>query len=166
MCVHRLNVFLTIALFMPLTAAAQQDGSENSVQRQATVELLALHRGERRAHLDHDVEALLVHLGPELLDVRDGRVNRMSKNDVRVRFVEYFKHSQFWAWDDVEAPIVHVSPDGKMGWMIVQVRIAYTETDVSGKKTNQDSVAAWMSTYEKQNGNWIMTAVTSTFAEK
>jgi len=47
--------------------------------------------------------------------------------------------------------------------MIVRVRIAYTETDASGGKTKQDSVGAWMSAYEKLNGNWIMTAVTSTF---
>jgi hypothetical protein len=52
-----------------------------------------------------------------------------------------------------------------MGWMIVRVRIAYTETDASGKKTNENTVGAWMSAYEKQNGTWIMTAVTSTFGQ-
>jgi hypothetical protein len=49
--------------------------------------------------------------------------------------------------------------------MIVRVRIAYTETDASGKKTNQNTVGAWMSAYDKQNGTWLMTAVTSTFAD-
>jgi hypothetical protein len=85
---------------------------------------------------------------------------------VRDKFVEYFKNAQFSTWDDVEPPIVRVSADGNMGWMIVRVRIAYTETEASGKTTNENTVGAWMSSYERQNGTWIMAAVTSTFGEK
>ncbi len=140
--------------------------SDNHAQKQAVAELLALHREERRAHFEHDVKFLLAHVAPQLLDVRDGRVNRMSRDDVRDKFVEYFKNAQFSAWDDVEPPIVRVSADGTIGWMIVRVRIAYTETFAAGKTTNENSVGAWMSSYEKQNGTWIMTAVTSTFGEK
>ena len=88
----------------------------------------------------------------------------MSREDVRAKFVEYFQSAQFTAWDDAEPPIVRVSADGNMGWMIVRVRIAYTETDASGKK-NENTVGAWMSAYEKQDGTWIMTAVTSTFGQ-
>jgi len=88
----------------------------------------------------------------------------MSREDVRRRFLKYFEHARFYAWDDVDPPIVHVSSNGKMGWMIVRVRIAYKEMDDSGKKTDNDSIAAWMSAYEKRNGQWIMTAVTSTFS--
>jgi len=111
-------------------------------------------------HFEHDVNFLLAHVAPQLLDVRDGQVKRMS--DVRAKFVEYFKSAQFLVWDDVESPIVRVSEDGNMGWMIVRVRIAYTETDTSGKTIHQNTVGAWMSSYEKQNTAWIMTAVTST----
>jgi hypothetical protein len=57
------------------------------------------------------------------------------------------------------------SSDGQMGWMIVQVRIAYTETDAVGKKTDLNTAGAWMSAYEKQKGKWVMTAVTSTFGQ-
>ena len=79
------------------------------------------------------------------MDVRDGRVSRMSRDDVRNRFLEYFKQSQFSAWDDIDPPIVHASPDGQTGWMIVRVRIAYAETDAAGKRVNQNSVGGWMS---------------------
>ena len=127
--------------------------------------MLLLHREERRAHFEHDVNFLLAHVAPHLLDVRDGQVNRMSREDVRAKFVEYFQSAQFTAWDDAEPPIVRVSADGNMGWMIVRVRIAYSKTDASGKKTNENTVGAWMSAYEKQNGTWMMTAVTSTFGQ-
>ena len=62
--------------------------------------------------------------------------------------------------------MVHASADGSMGWMIVRVRIAYTEHESSGQKTAHDSVMAWMSAYEKREGRWIMTAVTSTSQER
>lgn len=43
--------------------------------------------------------------------------------------------------------LVRASPDGKMGWMIVRVKIAYTKTDSAGKKTSEQTVMAWMSAY-------------------
>jgi hypothetical protein len=155
-----LALLLASVLILP---AAAPETSDNRAQKQAEADLLALHKEERQAHFDHDVKFLLAHVAPQLLDVRDGRVNRMSRDDVRHKFVEYFKNARFSAWDDVEPPIVGVSADGTMGWMIVRVRIAYTESDTSRKTTNENTVGAWMSSYEKQNGTWTMTAVTSTF---
>ena len=131
-------------------------------QSRDEAELLAIHQADRRAHFNHDVDALLVHTPTKVLDVRDGKVGVLSREDVRARFVEYFRRANFTAWDDVQPPIVHVSSDGRTGWMIVRVHIAYTETDDSGKTNTHDETMAWMSAYEKQHGKWMMTAVTST----
>jgi hypothetical protein len=164
---RRRNVFLAVligSVFLSSWQAVPQT-SKKTAKQQGETELLSLHKEERRAHFEHDVNFLLAHVAPQLLDVRDGQINRMSREDVRTKFVEYFKTAQFLAWDDVESPIVRVSEDGNIGWMIVRVRIAYTETDGSGKTTKENTVAAWMSSYEKQKGTWIMTAVTSTFAQ-
>lgn len=161
---HQLRtLILGSVLLFPLAGAAPKS-PDNPKQKQGEVDLLALHRDERRAHFDHDVKFLLAHVASQLLDIRDGRVDRISRDVVREKFEEYFKSAHFSAWDDVEPPIVRVSADGTMGWMIVRVRIAYTETDTSGKTTNANTVGAWMSAYEKQNGTWIMTAVASTFS--
>jgi hypothetical protein len=164
---RRRNVFLAVligSVFLISWRAVPQT-SKKTPKQQGEIELLSLHKEERQAHFEHDVNFLLAHIDSELLDIRDGQINRMSREDVRAKFVQYFKNAQFSAWDDVESPIVRVSEDGNMGWMIVRVRIAYTETDTSGKAIHQNSVGAWMSSYEKHNGGWIMTAVTSTFAQ-
>ena len=162
---RRRNVLLAVLIGSALLTSwrAVPQTSKKTAQQQGEAELLSLHKEERRAHFEHDVNFLLAHVAPQLLDVREGQVNRMSREDVRAKFVEYFKTAHFSAWDDVEPPIVRVSSDGNMAWMIVRVRIAYTETDTSGKTIHQNTVGAWMSSYEKQNGEWIMTAVTSTF---
>ena len=132
------------------------------IQRQAEAELQALHQEERRAHLHHDVNGLLSHLGTDLIDVREGKIQVMTSKEVRERFNEYFRTAQFIAWDDVQPPVVRASPDGRLGWMIVRVHIAYNETNASGKTTSNDSILAWMAAYEKREGKWMMIAVTTT----
>ena len=102
-------------------------------------------------------------LPSEFIYVRDGKIQTQTKEDLRKRFTEYFQGAEFSAWDDLEPPIIHVSPDGQMGWMVVRVKIAYSKTDAAGKKTQEQSVIAWMSVYEKREGKWLHVANASTF---
>jgi hypothetical protein len=132
------------------------------VEAAATAEILALHKADRRAHFAHDVDALLATLPDTFTYVRDGKVEMQSKESRRKRFTEYFRGAEFTAWDDLEPPIVRASPDGKMGWMIVRAKIAYTKTDAAGKKTSEQAVLAWMSAYEKRGSNWFHVANTTT----
>jgi Domain of unknown function (DUF4440) len=123
-------------------------------QKSGEAELLALHQNDRRAHFAHDVEALLASHSPEFISVRDGNIRRRSQDELRKRFTEYFRGAEFTAWDDLEPPIVHVSPDGQMGWMIVRVKISISRSDATGKRTSENVVMAWMSAYEKHEGQW------------
>ncbi|HSY57952.1 MAG TPA: nuclear transport factor 2 family protein [Terriglobales bacterium] len=143
---------------LPLEPSAQSDGEST-----AKAELLALHQADRRAHFNRDVDAILSTIGPDFTYVRDGKIKEMSRDDVRKQFTEYFRGAEFSAWDDLEPPIVRVSPDGQMGWMIVLVRVAYTKTGADGKKSQDESVIAWMSAYEKRDGKWLHIANASTF---
>jgi len=129
----------------------------------AKAELLALHQADRRAHFHHDVDALVASLPSEFIYVRDGKIQRQTKEDLRKRFTEYFQGAEFSAWDDLEPPIIHASPDGQMGWMVVRVKVAYSKTDAAGKRTQEQSVIAWMSVYEKREGKWVHVANASTF---
>jgi hypothetical protein len=129
----------------------------------AKAELLALHQADRRAHFHHDMDALIAAVPAEFIYVRDGKVQTQTKEDLRKRFTQYFQGAEFSAWDDLEPPIIHASPDGQMGWMVVRVKIAYSKTDAAGKKSQEQSVIAWMSVYEKQEGKWVHVANASTF---
>jgi ketosteroid isomerase-like protein len=152
----------TLLLFGTATRLTAAQDAEPILQQQAEQELRALHQADRRAHLSHDVKALVAHAAESLIDVRDGKVQRLTREQIRERFAEYFRRANFIAWDDVEPAIVRASPDGRLGWMIVRVHIAYDEKLPSRKVRRTDSVLAWMAAYEKRNGEWIMTAVTTT----
>lgn len=128
----------------------------------AKVELLAVHMADRRAHFDHDVGSIVEGMGAEFTTVHAGKIKVMSRNDVRKQFTEYFRGAEFSAWDDLESPLVQVSPDGKMGWMIVRVRIAHTKTDAAGAQSKEDTVLAWMSAYVKRDGKWLLVANATT----
>jgi hypothetical protein len=136
----------------------------SDVESTAKAELLAIHKDARRAHFEHDVDAILAGTSESSTSVRDGKVQVRSRDDVRKQFAQYFQGTQFSTWDDLEPPIIQVSPDGKMGWMIVRVRIAYTKTDASGAQSKEDTVMAWMSVYEKRDGKWLHVANASTTA--
>ena len=143
----------------PPLGPTSQPGAEST----ARAELLALHQADRRAHFNRDVDAILATIGTDFTYVRDGKINAMSRDDVRKQFTEYFHGAEFSAWDDLDPPIIHISPDGHMGWMIVRVRVAYTKTAADGKKSQDESVIAWMSVYEQHDGKWLDVANASTF---
>jgi hypothetical protein len=128
----------------------------------AKEELLAIHHSARRAHFNRDVGSIVAGMSPEFTTVHEGTIRVMSREDVRKQFTEYFRGAEFSAWDDLEPPMIRVSPDGKMGWMIVRVRIAYTKTDAGGATSKEDTVMAWMSAYEKREGKWLLVANATT----
>lgn len=159
--ISRLCIVVVVTLGS-LVSQVAIDAAPSLAQSEGEAQLLALHRSERRAHFAHDTQWFLDHMKSQILDVRDGRINELSREEVKRRFTDYFRAAKFSKWDDVSPPVVRISPDGQMGWMIVRVRIAYSGTDASGKPVKEDSVLAWMSTYEKMTGKWLMTAVTTT----
>ncbi len=106
----------------PAHFPALKRGADESASAKA--ELLAIHQAARQAHFNRDVDFIVAGMGPEFITVHEGNIRVMSREDVRKQFTEYFRSAEFSAWDDLEPPIIRISPDGKMGWMIVRVRIA------------------------------------------
>jgi hypothetical protein len=139
--------------------AANRDADDST---SAKTELLALHQAARRAHFNRDVDFIVAGMGTEFTTAHEGTIRVMSREDVRKQFTEYFRGAEFSAWDDLEPPVIRISSDGKMGWMIVRVRIVYTKADFGGKRSKEDTVMAWMSAYEKHDGKWLLVANATT----
>ena len=146
-----------LCLSRSATLSASRDAGSS-----AKAELLTIHQAARRAHLNRDVDFIVAGMGTEFTAVREGKIRLLSRDDVRKQFTEYFRGAEFLAWDDLEPPIIQVSPDGQMGWMIVRVRIAYTKTDDAGAKSKEDTIMAWISAYEKRDGKWLLVANATT----
>jgi hypothetical protein len=109
------------------------------------------------------VELLQQDAPEEFIAVSGGKVYRSKKADGRKQFTEYFRGAKYYEWDDVEEPILRISKDGSMAWMITRVRVRRTQKDAAGVEREEKFVYAGIMTYEKQAGKWMRVANVSTF---
>lgn len=150
-----------VLLFIPATAFAQAQPPVDLEKEKA--ELLRLHRSGREAHFKTDVELLLADSPEEYVGVRAGKISRSTKAGARKMFTEYFRGAKYYEWDDLEEPIIRVSKDGSMAWMITRVRVRRVQKDKAGAEVEEKFVYAGLRTYEKQGGKWMRAANASTF---
>jgi hypothetical protein len=128
--------------------------------------LLQIHAQSRRAHFERDVDLLLANGADEFISVSNGRIDRPSREGQKAFFTEYFKGATYYEWDDMEPPIIRISEDATLAWMIVRTNVRRTtRIEESGEERETRFVYAGIMTYEKQDGVWRRVANVSTFAQ-
>jgi hypothetical protein len=125
-------------------------------------ELLRLHHVARTAHLGKRADLMVASFDDSLRSVARGEVTIASPAENEARMQAYFDRSTFQAWDDIEPPLLRISPDGRMAWKIVRKRVRLTAPDSTGRPVAEDVVYAWVEIYEKPENRWILKAVAST----
>jgi hypothetical protein len=154
--------FTLILLFFAGAVCAGAQPSPNLEKEKA--ELLRLHKSDREAHFKTDVDLLLENAPEEFISVSRGKISRSSKEDARKMFTGYFRDAKYYEWDDVEEPIIRISNDASMAWMITRTRIRRVQKNASGEK-EEKAVYAGIMTYEKRDGRWVRVANVSTFEQ-
>jgi hypothetical protein len=129
----------------------------------AKQELLAIHASHRQSHVDTNPGALIANQAETYTYVRDGAIYHSSRAASLEQFEKYFKNATYYEWDNLEAPIVQVSQDASLAWMITRTKVRRTQVDESGQQHEQEFVYAGVMMYEKRDGEWIYTANVSTF---
>ena len=128
----------------------------------AMKELMALHEQGRRAHFGKDARMLVSGLANDHINITAGKINRPTREQSLKRFQSYFDRVEFIEWDDVVPPVIRVSRDATMAYVIVQKRVKLKVQDEQGKPTEETTIFAWMEAHEKQNGRWVLKAIAST----
>jgi hypothetical protein len=80
----------------------------------------------------------------------------------QTRLQRYFDQSTFEEWEDLAPPLIRISPDGHMAYVVVQKRVRLTAADSAGSPRAEHTVFAWLEVYEKRAGQWTLMAVAST----
>jgi DNA-binding beta-propeller fold protein YncE len=125
--------------------------------------LLAIHRDDRSAHFQHDPEALVAHWDPETVSISDGKITRQTREQMQERVAQEFRGREYSLWDDLEPPIVEISADHLMAWVVVRVEVKSVITAPDGVKKPEHFIYAGTTTFRKHGGKWWKTSTTSTF---
>jgi hypothetical protein len=150
----------TLSLAAPLLVQAPPLRAEPP----SDVEMLrSLHAKTMRAHKDSDAALLLADQAPDMVIVNRGEVTRPSLEERRAGFGSYLGRTVFSEYRDLVEPVVKVSNDGSLGWVIVQVGARGVQTAEDGTKKPIEFVSAWIELYEKRAGRWYGVGNVSNF---
>jgi hypothetical protein len=126
-------------------------------------QLLGLHEEVLRAHRESNVDLLLAAEGDEYVVANRGEITRPDRKARREGLGPYLGRTRFSMYRDKVPPIVKVSPDGSLGWVIVQVEARGEQTTSKGSVEPIEFVSAWIELYEKRNGRWVRVGNVSNF---
>jgi hypothetical protein len=125
-------------------------------------ELLRMHDMAQTAHLEKRADLLVASFADSFLNISRGEVTLRSPAESRTRFQAYLDRSTFQEWADLAPPIIRISPDGQMAYVIVRKRVRLTAPDSAGVTRPEHTIFAWVELYEKRGGKWTLMAVAST----
>jgi hypothetical protein len=139
-------------------APAEAPGREAAVSQ-----LLSLHRDVIDAHLRGDPAGITGRESEDYVLAGRGEITFPSLESRRERFAGYLGATTFTEYRDMVEPVVQVSPDGNLGWVIAQV-------EARGKQVSQDGTEelisfqwAWIELYERRDGRWFRVGNLSNF---
>ena len=154
-------------LLVPILATSALLASCGSTQiaspLEARAKLLALHEDAMRAHRESNADLLLRAEAPDSISANRGQITQPSLDERHARFQQYLRSTRFSEYIDVVPPVVRVSNDGSLGWVIVQVRAAGVQTTQDGGSQPLAFESAWIELYERRAGTWYRVGNVSNF---
>ncbi|HYG97743.1 MAG TPA: hypothetical protein VD837_01340 [Terriglobales bacterium] len=153
-CAMRTSLLTTAAILISFTLGW--------AARDYKSELLTLHERDLQAHLKTDVNMLSPAADP-FVTVSDGKIEKVNPAQERAFFTDYFRNAKYPQYEDAEPPIIGVSKDGTLGYVISRIRAHRLEKDVQGKPREGRFVYAGIMVYEKRGGEYVRVANVSTF---
>jgi hypothetical protein len=151
-------------LRLPLASACSVGSSSARIDLEAArAELLNTIHRDRLAHYRADPVLLASCTGGAFLSVNGGKVRTITPSGQREMFERVFRGAHYHEWDDVEPPVVRVSDDGSMAWVVSKLKVRRTAPNDTGQPSEQSFDYAGIMVYEKREGRWVKTANVSTF---
>jgi len=126
-------------------------------------QLRALHEKVILAHRKSNVEVILEDESADYVVASRGEVTRPTLDERRERLGPYLRSATFREYRDLIDPVIQVSSDGTLGWVIVQVQASGIRTTQADHKEPIEFTSAWIELYEKRNGRWFRVGNVSNF---
>lgn len=125
-------------------------------------ELSELLKQARLAHFTRNAKLLVSTFADDFTSIAGGKISRPSREASLNRFQNYLNRSTFIEWDDITPPVIKVSDDASMAYVLVHKKVRLTAKNENGAETEETEIFAWIEVYRKIKGGWKLTAVVST----
>lgn len=155
---HRRNI---VAAMLALTVLSCASGARPGPGDED--QLLALHEEGLRAHLESDIDLLLRPEEDDYTISSQGRVTHPDRSARRQGLGPYLEATRFSVYRDQIPPVVKVSKDGSLGWVIAQIEARGEQTAPDGTVEPLEFVSSWIELYEKRDGRWLRIGNVSNF---
>jgi ketosteroid isomerase-like protein len=133
----------------------------NSEQEKS--KLLHLHCIALKAHIEKDARAFLAVYASQWYDVRTTGIRLRTKEEALPAIEQYFRRTHVHDISEITSPIIHISTDASMAWVIGEIRVRASQEVAEGKEQDFSFRCAWVSIYEKQEGEWAQVVDASSF---
>ena len=145
--------------FLALTFLPVLSGCASLNSRQTDIATLrTLHEDSLRAHRDGDWEWFGQGVGDDLVHGNRGEISYPDRAETLERFRDYLGRTDFSTYDNASEPIIHISEDGTMGWVLAHIYIAGVQDEGLDTEHHLDSTWTWISIFEKRYGQWLRVA--------
>ena len=126
-------------------------------------ELRRMHQTVLDAHLRSDVELLFRDAADDYAVANRGEISHPTGGEQRARLGPYLEATRFEVYRDLVEPVVKVSADGSLGWVMAQVEARGKQRTGNGETEPLEFVSAWIELYEKRDGKWLRVGNVSNF---
>jgi hypothetical protein len=157
--------FVIVALASVLSLSCTSASPSPADPADDRARLLELHAESMEAHRVGDVELLLKDESQDYVVASRGEISHPTVEERRAFLGPYLRATRFTEYVDVVPPVVKVSRDGTLGWVIVQVRARGEQVGANGARQPVAFESAWISLYEKHGKEWRRVGNVSNFKE-
>ncbi|MCO6512737.1 MAG: hypothetical protein J5I65_18285 [Aridibacter famidurans] len=127
--------------------------------------LLRLHRVVMDDHFFGDASGMKSINRAPFTVVSEGEVCTMTDAESDAGFDRIMGSRDYTVYDDLIRPVVKISKDGSLAWVVVKVYAKGVRFDSEGKPAGPlEFTSGWIELYEKTDGEWRMTGNVSNFA--
>jgi len=130
------------------------------------VQLRLFHEQAMRAHRESNIDLLLEHDAADFVLASRGEISHPSLEERRARLGSYLQRTKFTEYRDVVEPVVTVSKDGTLGWVVAQIHAQGVQSSLADKKEPVEFDSAWIELYQKREGKWCSIGNVSNFKEE
>lgn len=141
--------------FLPVLALLGLSCSVTAQNRQSDeARLRSLHAQLIQAHLDGDVDLWMTAEADSFVSINGGQVTFPEYDRRREQRAAYLRDATFSVYRDLREPLVRISDDGSLGWLIAEVEVEGTRPDEGGTRSSFLDIWAWIELYEKTEEGW------------